>query len=321
MLFSLKKEMFIDKVDINKPQKFHKAPVPRIGGLGIFTTFALLIIFVTFQKNNFLYLLIILVSIPVVFIGLYEDFRGNISPKKRILFMCIGSILAIIFLDSIVWNIGFLDLPVFIAIPFTVFAIVGLTNAINMIDGFNGLASGISVITLLSFIYILNMLGDFSLIPICSVLAGAILGFMVLNFPFGKIFLGDGGAYFLGFILAIISILMVNRNTEISPWFPVVMLAYPIFDVLFAIFRRKFIHGTSPFSPDKYHLHSLIFKKLSKNNPLTSVIIFSIVIPFDIIALYYFNNNYALFFEFVIFCCVYLLIYYFLGKNFFRRLT
>ncbi len=316
---SVRYKIFLDKVDENKPQKFHKHPVPRIGGLGIFLSFLVFSLYSFFRGEILFFVLILVVSLSVFLIGIYEDYRGNVPPKVRILFMVIGGVLAVYILDAVILSVGFFQLNLFIAVPFTIFAIVGLTNAINMIDGFNGLASGISLFAFIAFAYVLNTFGDIHILGLCLLFAGGILGFLILNFPFGKIFLGDGGAYLIGFILALVSILMVKKYPEISPWFPVVILAYPIFDVLFAIFRRKFIHGTSPFSPDKYHLHSLIYKKLTKNNPLTSVVVLLMVTPFNLFALAFMDNTYVLFTEFLIFCLCYLIFYYMLGKDFFRR--
>ncbi|WP_456400354.1 MraY family glycosyltransferase [Persephonella sp.] len=309
---SKKKGILLDKIDPSKPQKLHKEPVPRGGGIGIFVAFTLGILF--FSDKEF-YFYLILSALPVFLIGIFEDIKGDIPPKKRLIFMVLGAVLAIISLNSIIYSIGFFNLPLFFALPFTVFAIVGLTNAINMIDGFNGLSTGITVIALFLFAIVIYSQGDLELFYITLFLAGAVLGFYVLNFPFGKIFLGDGGAYFLGFILAVLSILMVNRNPEISPWFPVVVLAYPIFDVLFAIFRRKFIHGVSPFTPDKFHLHSLIYKKITKNNPLTSIVIYLFTLPFVFLSFVYYSNTYILFLFFLIFCLLYLLFYYVLSKD------
>ncbi|WP_457623690.1 MraY family glycosyltransferase [Persephonella sp.] len=286
--------------------------MPRGGGIGVFVAFVFGLFL--FPDREF-YLYLILSALPVFLIGIFEDIKGDIPPKRRLIFMALGAVLAIILLNSIIYSVGFFNLPLFFAIPFTIFAIVGLTNAINMIDGFNGLSTGITLIALFLFAVVTYSQKDLELFYISAFLIGAVLGFYLLNFPLGKIFLGDGGAYFLGFILAVLSILMVNRNPEISPWFPVVVLAYPIFDVLFAIFRRKFIHGVSPFTPDKFHLHSLIYKKVTKSNPLTSITIYLFVLPFAILSLMYYSNTYVLFLLFLIFCLLYLMFYYFLSKD------
>ena len=316
-LFSKKTGFFIDRVDSDKPQKVHKTPVPRIGGIGIFLGFFTGIFF--FMENKDFMLGLFISSLPVFLTGLFEDYHGNIPPKLRLVFMSVGAALSVFTLNAVVNSIGFISFPFFIAVPFTIFAVVGIINAFNMVDGLNGLSSGLGIISLTFFSYVLYMVGDLEFFTLCVVLAGSLLGFFILNFPYGKIFLGDGGAYFLGFLMAVISVLMVSRNPEISPWFPVVILAYPIFDVLFAMFRRKFIQKTSPFSPDKLHLHSLIYKKIVRNNPLSSMFIFALSVPFDFMAVLFFDNTNVLFFLFVMFCLTYLLLYYYLSKNLIKR--
>ena len=302
IVFSKKTQLFIDKVEKNHSS--HKIPTPRIGGLGIFISFFILSFFL--GKTA---LLLAISTIPVFLVGFWEDLKGNIPPKKRMLIMSISVVLSIIFLKTIVFDISIAILPIFLAVPFTIFAVVGVTNAINMIDGYNGLASGISIMALSFMAYLSYYLDDFELTFLILNLIFIILGFFVLNFPKGKIFLGDSGSYTLGFMIGIISLILLQRHPEVSPWFPVVLLAYPIFDVLFAIFRRVFIQKTSPFSPDKLHMHSLIYENITKNNPLTSVLIILLSFPFSYIAIYFYNSNQILSFIFLIFASFYVILY------------
>ena len=165
--------------------------------------------------------------------------------KYRILFIVLGAMIAITSLDTVIKDIGF-KLPVWLIGPLTIIAFIGVTNSINIIDGFHGLASGVSLISLISFIILSAIYHDILILNLSLIMFFAILGFFVWNWPKGKIFLGDGGAYFIGFMFVIISILFVNRNPQISPWFPVCVLSYPIFEVLFSIYRRIFSRGYSP---------------------------------------------------------------------------
>jgi len=189
----------VDKVDVEKPQKFHLKNTSRCGGLGIFLGSLALITF------DDLGLKLLVASIPAFLAGFCEDFHRKISPKVRMLIVSLAVILGMILLKTIIWDIGYFrayfKLPFFIAIPFTIFCVVGVTNAINIIDGLNGLASGISMISLLCFAFVVYKVGDFQLLQIIVVLIFAIVGFFIWNFPKGKIFLDDGGAYFLGFFL------------------------------------------------------------------------------------------------------------------------
>jgi len=317
---SAKKAFCIDCIN-NKPQRFHDVPISRAGGLGIFlstaVSFWLLVIskeslfnpsFIA-DKLSLTIFYLILSSLPAFLAGFYEDLRSNIKPKLRLLVMSLGAVLAIVLMDAIVYDIGLLTLPLWIAIPFTLFAIVGVTNAINIIDGFNGLAGGVSIIVLSAFAMVSYIQDDQLILNICLILIFAILGFLVCNFPKGKIFLGDGGAYFIGFLLAIISILLVGRNPEISTWFPLVVLAYPIFEVLFSIYRKKFKRGGSAFEPDRVHFHMLIFKRISRNNPKTSVHIWILVAFFNSISLPFYSNTTILMIIFVIFSATYIYLY------------
>ena len=325
---SLKKALCIDNPDIEKPQGFHDIPTPRSGGLGIFLSllisFYLLIISeglsfinllpnadyfsgLTAHKSPMLSSLL-LSSLPAFLAGFYEDLKANMKPKLRLLIITVGAVLSVILMDAVVYDLGYLKLPLWVAIPFTIFAIVGVTNSMNIIDGFNGLAGGVSIIVLLSFSAVSYIHGDQLIFIISLVLLFTIGGFFVWNFPKGRIFLGDGGAYLVGFLFAIISVLLVKRNPEISPWFPVAVLAYPVFDTIFSIYRRS-INGGSALKADRYHLHSLIYKHISSNNPKTSVHIWILVAFLNATALLFCSNTPILILVFILFSATYVCLY------------
>ncbi|CAE6923543.1 Undecaprenyl-phosphate alpha-N-acetylglucosaminyl 1-phosphate transferase [Paraburkholderia nemoris] len=141
----------------------------------------------------------------------------------------------------------------------TVLAVAALANAINIIDGFNGLASMVA-----SLAYVAFQVSDPIVLSASFMMMGAVLGFFIWNFPAGLIFLGDGGAYFIGFMLAELSIMLVMRNRDVSAWYPVLLFMYPIFETCFSIYRKKFIRGMSPGIPDGVHLHMLVYKRLMR---------------------------------------------------------
>jgi UDP-N-acetylmuramyl pentapeptide phosphotransferase/UDP-N-acetylglucosamine-1-phosphate transferase len=147
-------------------------------------------------------------------------------------------------------------------IVFTCFAVSGLTNAFNIIDGFNGLSSGAASLILLGITYVAFKVGDIAVMAAALTALGAIAGFMLLNFPRGLIYLGDGGAYLVGFWIAELLVLLVMRNREVSAWFPLLLCSYPIFETLFSIYRRVVLKRTHPGVPDVAHLHHLIYKRL-----------------------------------------------------------
>ena len=254
--------------DLSGPQKFHKNIVPRIGGVSIATGLVLAISIKAWshpETNNELTLL--LCATPTFFIGLIEDLTKKISVRKRLFFTAISAGLFIYYLQV---YINRLDIPIinevlvipFFGIIFTIIAITGLANAYNIIDGFNGLASMVGTITLLAIAYIGFVFLDLTIIYLALVMVGAILGFFIWNYPRGLIFLGDGGAYLIGFWIAILTILLVSRHQEISPWFALLINGYPILETLFTIYRRKIHQGKSPGHPDGIHFHTLIYRRI-----------------------------------------------------------
>jgi UDP-N-acetylmuramyl pentapeptide phosphotransferase/UDP-N-acetylglucosamine-1-phosphate transferase len=149
-----------------------------------------------------------------------------------------------------------------LAIMITCFAVAGVANAFNIIDGYNGLSAMVGVIILGGIAYVAFQLADFHIMIAALALMGALLGFLVWNYPRGLIFLGDGGAYFVGFWIAELSVLLTARHPEVSKWFPLLLCFYPIFETLFTIYRRVFVLRTHPGMPDAAHLHQIIYKRL-----------------------------------------------------------
>ncbi|WP_035556321.1 glycosyltransferase family 4 protein [Hippea sp. KM1] len=294
--------LFLDKVKENKPQRFHQDDTPRIGGLGIFLAFLIGSLFFA----NTLALKLFLASLPVSIGGFLEDSSIKVSPKIRLILAFLSAFLVILFTGVLLKNLGFAPfrhLHYAIAFVFTVFAVAGVVNSINIIDGFNGLASGFSLIALAVFSAVSYQLHDTALFEISLVLFFSTLGFFVLNFPFGKIFLGDGGAYFLGFMLAELSVFLVSRHPQVSPWFCLAVMIYPVWEVIFSFYRKKFLRGTSPFEPDRFHFHMLVFRRLTKSNPKTSLLILSFIIPYEF-ALYFFKNRTSISMLFILFFIV-----------------
>jgi len=259
------------------PQKFHSAPTPRIGGLGVMAGLfvsgaVLLAIEQSASSEQFGYLL--LASLPAFLGGITEDVTKNVGVLTRLLLTMLAAAFGVWLLGAVIPR---LDIPGFdtllkwapFAIAFTMFAVGGVANAINIIDGYNGLASGHAVIVLAAIAWVAALVGDAFLFFSALAMIGALLGFLAWNYPKGKIFLGDGGAYLLGFWLAELSVLLVARHPEVSPWFPMLLLVYPIFETLFSIYRRKVMQGQSPGQPDRMHLHQVIYMRLTRARDVT----------------------------------------------------
>lgn len=313
--------------DLSGPQKFHTLSIPRIGGiavgLGIF--FATILRW-TGKEGQTLEPIFIFCALFPFGIGIAEDITKKIGVKIRLLFISIGAIAATQLLEMPIVRLDIYGLDYFLSIPtiailFTVFAITGLTNAYNIIDGFNGLASMVAIITLLALGYVAFKVGDFPLIYLSVTMAAALMGFFIWNYPRGLVFLGDGGAYLSGFWIALISILMVSRHKEISPWFALAVNGYPILETLFTIYRRKIHQGKSPGSPDGIHFHTLIYRRIlnpaySKSNhdwysgnartaPYLWILTALSVAP----AILYPNSTYILIITSILFACFYIWLY------------
>lgn len=256
--------------DLLGPQKFHTRAVPRVGGTGIFVSIAITSLSATLLFNlerGMLLLQLIGCALPTFVVGLAEDLTKSVGVKTRLFATAITAALSGYFLNTWVSQIHVLRIDSILAIywvsvAFTVVAITGLANAYNIIDGFNGLASMIAMISLLAIGYIAFKVSDLVLASTCLIVMGAIGGFFIWNYPRGLIFLGDGGAYLIGFLIAALSILLVKRNPTVSPWFALLVNAYPIFETLFTIWRRSVHQGKNPSLPDGVHFHSLVYRRL-----------------------------------------------------------
>lgn len=282
---SHKKGIFIDDHTSDLPQKLHSEPTPRIGGLGIFVA----LLFLAKDLKVGLYMLLCL--IPAFLAGFLEDLFAKITPSRRLLIMSVSGAMAIYLMEAVVTDFGLLSVPYWVGISVTMVAILGLINGTNMIDGFNGLSSGVSFLIFTTYFIISLVVKDEIMAYICLICMAAILGFLVFNFPLGKVFLGDGGAYSLGFLLAVISIMLVRRNPDISPWFAFVCLIYPVWEVIFSFTRRTLVHRLSPLYPDSKHVHQLIFRNIAgQNNPKTSLIIYPVIVLFNTLGLIFYRN-------------------------------
>jgi UDP-N-acetylmuramyl pentapeptide phosphotransferase/UDP-N-acetylglucosamine-1-phosphate transferase len=257
-------------------QKFHVHPTPRVGGLGIYLGLLAAWLVVKDSTASQILKTIVLAGIPAFAFGILEDVTKKVGVIPRLLATMASGLIACLMtglsLNRV--DIPFIDeafklLP--IALLFTSFAIGGVANAINIIDGFHGLASGAAITILLALAAIAFEVGDVPLVLATLLVAAVVAGFWLLNYPWGKIFLGDGGAYFTGFSMAWLAVLLLVRNPQISPWVCLLVFSYPVIEVLYSVVRR-FLQNQSPGAPDGLHLHSLvktqvIRKQFSSWNP------------------------------------------------------
>ena len=256
--------------DIYGIQKFHTRAVPRIGGLGILLGLLCSLLARRFENEavgNF-GLLLFASSLPVFLSGFLEDVTKKIGVKFRLIASFIAAGIAGYLLDGWLTSVQLFGIdnlmlayPVF-AVGITCFAVAGVANAFNIIDGYNGLSSMVAIIILSGLTYVAFQVGDHQIMIAALALIGAILGFLVWNYPRGLIFLGDGGAYLIGFWIAELSVLLTARHPEVSKWFPLLLCIYPIFETLFTVYRRLVLKRSHPGMPDASHLHQLIYRRI-----------------------------------------------------------
>ncbi|PLR90796.1 glycosyltransferase family 4 protein [Bacillus sp. T33-2] len=261
----------IGATDQPNHRKVHAKIMPRLGGLAIFFSFILGIVILqpsvnyelaTIQPNEKLHLAIIFGSLIILLTGIFDDIK-EISPKVKMLGQVVASFIVVLFGDL---NVEFINLPFggqidfgFLSIPITMIWIIGITNAINLIDGLDGLAAGVSTIALFTIAGMALLMGNAYVMVMALLLAVASAGFLVYNFHPAKIFMGDTGALFLGYMIGVLSLLGFKSVTFISLIVPIIILGVPISDTFFAIIRR--IVNKQPLSaPDKSHLHHCLLR-------------------------------------------------------------
>jgi UDP-GlcNAc:undecaprenyl-phosphate/decaprenyl-phosphate GlcNAc-1-phosphate transferase len=252
------------------PQKFHRGPVPRIGGAGVLMGMLAAGLALPHEPADFdLYWLLMLSLLPAFFGGFAEDVTHRVGPGPRLMLTVITaafaySLAGVHFEHS---HMAWLDQMLAFA-PFgyvaLLIAVAGVAHAMNIIDGYNGLASGIATIILGALGYVAHQQGDALVTALCWSTAAATLGFLLLNYPHGRLFLGDGGAYVLGCTIAFGAALLVLRNPDVSPWFPFALVIYPIWETLFSALRRVLISRTRISDPDARHLHTLVYRQWSR---------------------------------------------------------
>ncbi|MBP9743157.1 MAG: undecaprenyl/decaprenyl-phosphate alpha-N-acetylglucosaminyl 1-phosphate transferase [Burkholderiales bacterium] len=310
-------------------QRYHTNPTPRIGGVVIFLGLVLVVLYNYFLNLSVDYDLNIIFSALLVFIiGVLEDITKSITPLIRLIAFVISTVIAIYvvrampvisyadsnFLEQLIINypiIGFL---------LSLFCVVGLTNAYNIIDGYNGLSSTTAMINLLGLAILASYVNDIAVFRISIVLCATILGFWLFNYPWGKIFLGDGGAYTLGFIIAVMSIYLIHVHRGlISPYAVLLLAIYPVTEMGFSIFRRKFIHRTRGMHPDNMHFHQLIYHQCVPDNArnrnacvMPLMLIF--MIPPAILAVLFYKDTAISLLSLVLYILVYIVVYFRLAR-------
>ena len=260
-----------------KPQRFHVGDVPRLGGLAIYAG-ALGCWGVAvwmFEHGNIGNVGVDAKAalswagalLPALAGGVAEDMTQRLGVRYRLVLTTLSALLALWLLGVALPRLGIAGLdPMLTAMPWlgltiAVVAVTGLPHAFNIIDGYNGVAGMVAIGVCLALIHVALQVGDRQLAGILVCLVGASAGFLVWNYPRGMLFAGDGGAYLWGVSIAVASLLLVQRHEEVSPWFPMLLMIYPVWETVFSIYR-KLARGVSPSVADALHFHQLIYRRI-----------------------------------------------------------
>lgn len=294
-------------------QSAHNGFVPRVGGLAIYLgiltlipllSFGFIPISVVFELDEEEITLLILSAAPVFTVGFAEDLGYNMSPKIRLVASIVSSLVAILLFRTWLESLGIPGIDTLLmfvpfGILFTIFATVGVVNAFNLVDGLNGLSSYITVSVAVSLSIIGFDAGNAQISIFLVLCATVVLGFMVLNFPMGKIFLGDGGAYLLGHLVVWSSIILLNSSSEISAFAILLVFFWPVADTGLAIWRRWKL-GTPHDRPDRLHFHQLVMRFLEIRffgrdrreiaNPLATLILIPLISAPQVLGVIFWDN-------------------------------
>jgi|SRR6185437_1032763 len=312
--------------DTTQVHKFHTEPTPRVGGIALFGSLLAGLIY-SYINGTFIAegrALILSVSI-IFFIGLAEDIYKNLPASSRLLFLAIGVLIGCYIFHSIpiISNLGLEWFNYLLKLPkigyifglfITLICVIGLTNAYNIIDGYHGLCAITALVNLAGLTFIAYIVHDYDALFIISILSASILGFIIFNYPYGKIFLGDGGAYLVGFIIVVISINLTQKY-NISPFVVILMAIYPITEVVFSIYRKKFLRKTPATKPDGLHLHMLIYKRCTiagsnnRNAKVMPVMLYFILPPSALSVIFY-QNSYICIIFIILFVIFYIICYF-----------
>lgn len=311
-------------------QKFHCRPTPRIGGvplaIGIASALAAASAAGLVAPDHAG--AIAIAAVPVFVAGLAEDVTRKVGPLWRLAAAFASAGLGAWLFGSVLARVDIAPVDTLLAsVPvaallLTIFAVGGVCHAMNIIDGYNGLSGVVAAMILGALGYVAWKVADYEILSLTIMTIGAILGFLVWNYPRGLIFAGDGGAYLLGFLIAELSVVLVYRHPQVSPWFPLLLVGYPVWETIFSIYRRT-RSGRSAGLPDALHMHQIIYRRLVrwmvgsreahhmlKRNSMTSPYLWAVAATTVVPAILLWHNSLALQAAFAIFAASYVWLYF-----------
>lgn len=284
LMIKISKNMNI--MDIPNERSVHKKPTPLLGGIAIFLSF--LFGFILFGNQNPLMISILIASFLILLLGIFDDIKPIKARYKFVIHILVALIvvfyggLKLTHVDIFGLSLNFKWMSPYV----TILIIVGIINAVNLIDGLDGLCAGISSIYFLTIGVIALILNKFNGLDIILsfIMLGATLGFLVFNYPPAKIFMGDTGSTFLGLMISVIMLLGFKTVTLTSLLIPLVLLILPITDTLFAIIRRT-LNKKPIGQADKEHIHHQLLKHLSTRK--TILVIYVVDLIFSVVSIFY----------------------------------
>ena len=274
LLCRLSKVLSIGHDSAEGVQKFHVNPTSRLGGVAIFLGLAVSGLamprIAEFQHYSFWFLL---AAMPVWLAGLTEDLTRRVGPTLRLVMATLSAAWLFGALGVSVNRTDVWPIDLILSIPgaplcVTLLVVAGFTHSVNIVDGFHGLACGLVIIALSGLAFMAGKVGDSMLFQMCLTSLAVVVGFSVLNWPRGSIFLGDAGAYLIGFWVVELGILLALRNPQISPMAPVVAGLLPLIETLFSMYRRNIVRNHPVNQPDALHLHTLVYRRMLFNPAL-----------------------------------------------------
>ncbi|MGE8318171.1 MAG: glycosyltransferase family 4 protein [Comamonas sp.] len=319
------------------PQRFHVGHIPRLGGLAMMLSLVLTAVVAGVQNwwgyygnalqwNRWLFYFF-LAMVPAVAGGIAEDMTQRLPVRWRLALTLMTGALAVFLLGLAVprFDIAWVDKAMiqmpWVGMLLAMVAIAGLPHAFNIIDGYNGLAGMVAIIICAALTHVALQLGDRELAAMLVITAAATAGFMFWNYPMGQLFAGDGGAYVWGVVVAFCSITLVQRHPVVSPWFPMLLLIYPVWETMFSIYR-KLARGVSPGMADALHLHQLVYRRIVRSvmdentarrmlrrNNRTAPYLWAFTLLTVVPAVLFWRNTYVLMGFCLLFCVSYVVAY------------
>lgn len=276
----------INALDVPNERKIHKKPMPRLGGLGIFSGF--LLGYMLFGYHTYLMNSVLIASFILLITGIIDDIKP-LKPHYKLIGQLIASLIVVVYGGLLLQDVSFFGLYInfgWFSYVVTIFFILGCINCMNLIDGLDGLAGGIAAIFFLTISIIGVVNGEFALATTLTlIMFGSTVGFLFHNFNPAKIFMGDSGSMFLGLMISVITLMGFKSTMMSAIVIPLFILVVPILDTTFAIIRRK-LKGESVDTPDKSHIHHQLLRR-NFSQKTTVLIIYLITALFSAASIIY----------------------------------